>query len=249
MTTANTKPIFTSVGKISGSAVFTTQANDYTGASIYNQTVFVADATNGGYVQRIRFKSLGTNVATVARVYVNNGTGTPRASALSAPSGTPTGTPSSSGGTLYAGTYFAKIYAVDQYGGVSSASNESASVSVTGSTGSIAWAWSAVTGAVSYIIAVGTVTGGQFQKFTSSTNSYSQTAPGSAIAEIGSFTSSNNWLYGEVSLPATTQSASSATVDIDYPMNFALGPNQAIVIGLGTTVTAGWQATAIGGKY
>jgi hypothetical protein len=37
----------------------------------------VADATNGGYVQRMRFRTLGTNLnATVARVWINNGSTT-----------------------------------------------------------------------------------------------------------------------------------------------------------------------------
>lgn len=36
-------------------------------------TLFVADATNGGRVERIRFMAEGTNVATVARIFVNNG--------------------------------------------------------------------------------------------------------------------------------------------------------------------------------
>jgi len=36
-------------------------------------TLFAADATNGGRVERIRFMAEGTNVATVARVFVNNG--------------------------------------------------------------------------------------------------------------------------------------------------------------------------------
>ena len=37
-----------------------------------NYLVFTA-STNGGYVQRLRFRALGTNVATVARVFINNG--------------------------------------------------------------------------------------------------------------------------------------------------------------------------------
>ena len=38
---------------------------------------FSADTTNGGYVQRIRFRTLGTNSnATVARVWINNGSTT-----------------------------------------------------------------------------------------------------------------------------------------------------------------------------
>ena len=45
---------------------------DLTSGTIY--LVFTADTTNGGFVQRIRFRSLGTNSnATVARVWINNG--------------------------------------------------------------------------------------------------------------------------------------------------------------------------------
>jgi len=36
-------------------------------------TLFTADATNGGRVERIRFMAEGTNVATVLRIFVNNG--------------------------------------------------------------------------------------------------------------------------------------------------------------------------------
>lgn len=36
-------------------------------------TLFVADATNGGRVERVRFMAEGTNVATVARIFANNG--------------------------------------------------------------------------------------------------------------------------------------------------------------------------------
>lgn len=36
-------------------------------------TLFTADAANGGRVERIRFMAEGTNVTTVARIFVNNG--------------------------------------------------------------------------------------------------------------------------------------------------------------------------------
>jgi hypothetical protein len=62
-------------------------------------------------------------------------------------------------------------------------------------------------------------------------------------------TVTNNVFYGEVSLPATTATATSATVDIDYPLGFALNPGFRIYWGLGTAVAAGWVATVIGGKY
>lgn len=53
---------------------FTTAAADYDGTTAtHNKIVFTADATNGGFIQRLRFKAKGTNVATVARVYLNNG--------------------------------------------------------------------------------------------------------------------------------------------------------------------------------
>lgn len=62
-------------------------------------------------------------------------------------------------------------------------------------------------------------------------------------------TATNNTFYGQVSLPATTAINTAATVEIDYPMGFALNPGFRIYVGLGTTVAAGWICTAIGGKY
>jgi len=70
---ANTAPIFSSAGDIKWGTTPITTANvakDGTGTVL---TVFTADATNGGFVQRIRFRSAGTNIATVARVFINNG--------------------------------------------------------------------------------------------------------------------------------------------------------------------------------
>lgn len=47
---------------------------DYNGTSSNNVVVFTSDSTNGGYVQRIRFKAQGTTgTAAVARIYLNNG--------------------------------------------------------------------------------------------------------------------------------------------------------------------------------
>ena len=243
----NSAPSYSLYGDIQGGDILTTQAQDYTGQGILNVVNFAADATNGGYVQRLRFKALGTNIATVARIFINNGQG--RLVTIASAAQTPSGAPSISGGTLLAGTYFAKIVAVDQYGTATSAGTESASVSVaSGSTGSIAWTWTASTGAVSYQIWVGSVTGGQLTFFTSNTNSFSQTAAVGTRGSIGTV-NNNNYLYGEVSLPATTQTNTAATAEIDYPMNFALPPGYRIIVGLGTTVAAGWLVTTIGGKY
>lgn len=244
---ANTDPIYSRIADIDGGCILTSAANDYSGQNANNQLVFSADETNGGFIQKLRFKALGTNVATVCRVYLVKVKDN-LATVLSAVSGTPTGTPSASGGTMLSGNYYAKIYARDQYGKITAASTESAAVAVTGPTGSIAWAWNAVTGAADYIIAVGQVSGGQRQFFTSTTNSYTQT-----IGDNGSHSPINegsaNFFYGEISLPATTASATAATPDIDYPLNLAVTPDMRIYVGLGTAVAAGWAVTCVGGKY
>lgn len=145
----NIQPIFSRVGEVScnvgvsGTAnvgqTLTTAAADYTGVSVNNKVIYTSDATNGSFIQRIRLKSLGTNVASVARIYINNG--------------------------------------------------------------------------------------------------------GAATVAV------NNILIGEVSLPATTASSTLSTTEIDYPLNIALNPGFVILIGLGTTVAAGWAASPVGGKY
>ena len=69
---ANTAPIFSISGDIEWGATAITTANtakDGTGTVL---TVFTA-GVDGGFVQRIRFRSAGTNIATVARVFINNG--------------------------------------------------------------------------------------------------------------------------------------------------------------------------------
>ena len=69
---ANTAPIFTLLPEIlwnnSVSAANTT--TDLTSGTIYD--VFTG-GTNGSYVQKIRFRHVGTNVSTVVRVWLNNG--------------------------------------------------------------------------------------------------------------------------------------------------------------------------------
>jgi hypothetical protein len=71
--TANTRPIYTRAGDVQWGATAITTANtakDGTGTVLL---VFTADATEGGFIQRIRFRPAGTNVATVARIFINNG--------------------------------------------------------------------------------------------------------------------------------------------------------------------------------
>lgn len=243
----NLNPIFSRVGDFQAGPTLVTAANDFTGLSANNQLCFTADATNGGFIQRLRFKAIGTNVASVARVFINNGK-SHLAPAISAVAGTPTGTPSGSGGTLATGSYFAKVYAVDEFGAITAAATETASISVTGPTGSIAYAWTASTGAVSYIIAVGLATGAQQTYFTSSTNSFTQVSPGTPNLNAA-FTLTNNFFYDEISLPATTSISNAQTITIDLPMNIALPPGYQIFVGLGTTVAAGWIVSGVAGKY
>lgn len=69
---ANTIPIYSKAAQISwGPALLQTAntAKDGTGTVV---TIFTAGA-DGGRVDRIRSKAAGTNVATVLRVFINNG--------------------------------------------------------------------------------------------------------------------------------------------------------------------------------
>ena len=137
---SNTSPIFSKAGDIQWNTTPILTANtttDLTTGTSY--LIFTADATNGGYIQKLRIRALGTNVATVMRVWINNGSTT--ATAL------------------------------------------------------------------------------------------------------------NNVLYDEVSLQASTVSQTSALSVYELPLNFALPLGYNIYVTLGTTVVAGFDVTAIAGKY
>lgn len=244
---ANNDPIYSKRGAITRAVLLKTAANDYFGVSIYNKEVFTAEATNGSYLQRLRFKAVGTNVATVARIYLNDGNNVENfGSAI----GAPTGTPSSSGGSILTGTYYALIIAVDGKGRLTPIGTISTGQAVTGPTGSISWSWTAVAGAVSYRVYTGSVNSAEAltRYFTSATNNYSQTT----MYTNGTYddpTVGNSKLYGEISLPITTASATGAGPDIDYIMNTALPPGYGVYVGLGTTVAAGWIVIPIAGDY
>jgi hypothetical protein len=62
-------------------------------------------------------------------------------------------------------------------------------------------------------------------------------------------TAANNTLIGQISLPATTAINTAATVEIDYPLGFAIGAGFRIYVGVGTTVAAGWMCVCIAGQY
>lgn len=77
---ANTSPRYTingtnsSDGSTEMAPTLTTAAADYDGTTAtHNKVVFTSDATNGSRIVGLRFKSKGTNVASVARVFLNNG--------------------------------------------------------------------------------------------------------------------------------------------------------------------------------
>ncbi len=65
-------PEVSSDGTTGMAPTITTATGDYTGISANHRLVFTAGA-NGAFIQRLRFKAVGTNVATVARIYINNG--------------------------------------------------------------------------------------------------------------------------------------------------------------------------------
>lgn len=74
----NTSPVFTKTGNVSAdnSTTMTTNAltatADYTGASANHVLVHTAGA-DGSFVRRLKFVAKGTNTASVARIYLNNG--------------------------------------------------------------------------------------------------------------------------------------------------------------------------------
>jgi len=73
MAAPNNISLFSRVADIQwGSTAIATAntAKDGTGTVI---TIFTADATNGGRVERIKVRAAGTNVATVLRIFINNG--------------------------------------------------------------------------------------------------------------------------------------------------------------------------------
>jgi hypothetical protein len=69
---ANNEPIYSRVPDIQYAVALLTANTAVDGTGTVT-TVFTADATNGGYVDRVRFKPAGTNIATVVRLFINNG--------------------------------------------------------------------------------------------------------------------------------------------------------------------------------
>ena len=74
----NTAPPFVKAGNVSRdnagamALTLTTATGDYDGTGANNLLVFTA-GPDGAWIRRLRFVAKGTNIATVARIYVNNG--------------------------------------------------------------------------------------------------------------------------------------------------------------------------------
>lgn len=64
-------------------------------------------------------------------------------------------------------------------------------------------------------------------------------------------TAANSTFHGELSIPATSNTATAALPDFVYPMNIALPAGYRIYLTLGTAPggSGEFQATTIGGKY
>jgi len=264
----NQNPIYSRVGDIQGPTMIlnpvSTGASGYTGTDANTYTIFNADPTNGGYVQRIRIKAHGTNPANVMRFWICESGGQFNSTAT-APA-TPTATISASAGTMTPGTYYMRVQGIDAMGQPGAFSTEiSNTVPSTGN--NIVWGWTASANAASYRLIVGTATNQeQFLIANVTGTSYTQnTAYWSGVSGIhegrlvGAVVNSsatfmtdislNTSLFGEVSIPSTTASATAATAEIEYPVNIALPPAYRILAGIGTTTANGYIVTVIGGKY
>jgi len=71
---ANVTPIFLAAPVIQFSALSTSAVTGTDGTDANIRTIFTADATNGGKVEKVCVRHLGTNSnATVIRFFINNG--------------------------------------------------------------------------------------------------------------------------------------------------------------------------------
>jgi hypothetical protein len=136
---ANTAPIFTLAPDVQWSPIPVVTSNATTDGTTGTTYLIFSASADGGFVQRVRFRALGTNVASVGRIWINNG----------------------------------------------------------------------------------------------------QTS-GSAA---------NNTLIDEITLNATTAAAASSLANQEVPINFAIPAGYRLFVTLGTTVAAGFDVTAIGGRY
>lgn len=73
---ANISPIFSRLPDVQwiGAVATANTTKDLTSGTIY--LIWTADATNGGRLEKLKIRALGTNVATVLRMWLNNGSTT-----------------------------------------------------------------------------------------------------------------------------------------------------------------------------
>ena len=69
----NTNPIYSGVGDIQWGATALVAANTTYEATGSNVLTVFSSSVSGSFVQRVRFKASGSTVATVARLFINNG--------------------------------------------------------------------------------------------------------------------------------------------------------------------------------
>jgi len=62
-------------------------------------------------------------------------------------------------------------------------------------------------------------------------------------------TATNNMLFDEIGLPATTNIETTSIVGLELPMNIALPAGWRVYVTLGTAVAGGYSVTAVGGDY
>lgn len=126
---------------------------------------------------------------------------------------TPTATPATTGGSLATGTYYYKIVGFDGVG--TTLPGTEVSANVTGPTGSVALAWTAIPGAVSYRVYKGTTTNGQNTYFTVTATSYTDTgAAGTAGSpptvstaythRLGGTHLDDNWILSDLGIGTAT---------------------------------------------
>lgn len=94
----------------------------------------------------------------------------------------PAATPSTTGGTLAAGTYYYRITALNAAGETTGSVEVNAVT--TGTTSSVVLTWTAVTGATSYKIYKGTTAGGENTYFTSATATFTDTGTAGTAGTI-----------------------------------------------------------------
>ena len=70
---ANTAPIFTLAPDVQWSPITVLTSNATTDGTAGTTYLIFSASVDGGFVQRVRFRALGTNVATVGRIWINNG--------------------------------------------------------------------------------------------------------------------------------------------------------------------------------